>query len=174
MLAALVAFVVAWVWFPLTMALWCFIVAALLIVGSIPFFLGLTVVLPLLGHATWHLYRKAVEPDASPHPDYAPREQGRRQPARGVAVAVLRRPRRGQGLLRNVGRQDGDVAVPPKLKKGRIDRAEASARGRLRRRVPRRESSPGDAYHYGKGGGFYAESRPACRKDFFRPIMNGP
>lgn len=58
---------------PFTMALWGFIVAALLIVGSIPFFLGLTVVLPLLGHATWHLYRKAVEPDPNPHPDYQPR-----------------------------------------------------------------------------------------------------
>jgi uncharacterized membrane protein len=55
---------------PFTMALWGFIVAALLIVGSIPCFLGLTVVLPLLGHATWHLYRKAVEPDPNPHPDY--------------------------------------------------------------------------------------------------------
>ena len=30
-------------------------------IGSIPFFLGLTIVMPLLGHATWHLYRKAIE-----------------------------------------------------------------------------------------------------------------
>jgi uncharacterized membrane protein len=60
---------------PFTMALWGFIVAALLIVGSIPFFLGLTVVLPLLGHATWHLYRKAVEPDPNPHPDYQPQQR---------------------------------------------------------------------------------------------------
>ena len=66
---------------PVTMALWGFIVAALLIVGSIPFFLGLTVVMPVLGHATWHLYRKAVEPDPNPHPDYQPREKGRRYAA---------------------------------------------------------------------------------------------
>ena len=66
---------------PFTMALWGFIVAALLIVGSIPFFLGLTVVLPLLGHATWHLYRKAVEPDPNPHPDYQPRQRPRRHAA---------------------------------------------------------------------------------------------
>jgi len=66
---------------PFTMALWGFIVAALLIIGSIPFFLGLTVVLPLLGHATWHLYRKAVEPDPSPHPDYQPRQRPRRYAA---------------------------------------------------------------------------------------------
>jgi uncharacterized membrane protein len=66
---------------PLTMALWGFIVAALLVVGSLPFFLGLTVVMPVLGHATWHLYRRAVEPDSAPHPDNRPRERGRRYAA---------------------------------------------------------------------------------------------
>ncbi len=53
---------------PLTMAAWGAIVAALLFIGSLPAFLGLTVVMPVLGHATWHLYRKAVESEASPHP----------------------------------------------------------------------------------------------------------
>ena len=62
------------------MALWGFIVAALLVIGSIPFFLGLTVVMPVLGHATWHLYRRAVEPDPNPHPDYLPRERPRVTP----------------------------------------------------------------------------------------------
>ena len=66
---------------PGTMALWGFIVAALLVIGSIPFFLGLTVVMPVLGHATWHLYRRAVEPDPNPHPDYRPRERHRRSAA---------------------------------------------------------------------------------------------
>jgi uncharacterized membrane protein len=66
---------------PLTMALWGFIVAALLVLGSIPFFLGLTVVMPVLGHATWHLYRRAVEPDPDPHPDYQPRERHHRSAA---------------------------------------------------------------------------------------------
>jgi uncharacterized membrane protein len=47
---------------PVAVATWGIIVAALLIAGSLPFFLGLTVVIPLLGHATWHLYRKAVAP----------------------------------------------------------------------------------------------------------------
>jgi uncharacterized membrane protein len=46
---------------PLQMAAWGLIVAALLIVGSLPFFIGLAVVMPILGHATWHLYRKVVE-----------------------------------------------------------------------------------------------------------------
>lgn len=45
---------------PLPMAMWGLIVAALLVLGSIPLFLGLTVVLPVLGHATWHLYRKVT------------------------------------------------------------------------------------------------------------------
>ncbi len=66
---------------PVTMALWGFIVAAMLVIGSIPFFLGLTVVMPILGHATWHLYRRAVEPDPNPHPDYQPRERSRRSAA---------------------------------------------------------------------------------------------
>jgi uncharacterized membrane protein len=66
---------------PLTMALWGLIVAALLVIGSLPFFLGLTVVMPVLGHATWHLYRRAVEPDPHPHPDYQPRERAPRYAA---------------------------------------------------------------------------------------------
>lgn len=45
---------------PRTMALWGIIVAAALVVGTLPFFIGLAVVIPLLGHATWHLYRKVV------------------------------------------------------------------------------------------------------------------
>jgi uncharacterized membrane protein len=57
---------------PLTMALWGLIVAALLVLGSLPLFFGLIVVVPVLGHATWHLYRKVVEPDTAPHPDYVP------------------------------------------------------------------------------------------------------
>lgn len=46
---------------PGPMAAWGLIVAAGLVLGSIPLFLGLIVVMPVLGHATWHLYRKVVE-----------------------------------------------------------------------------------------------------------------
>ncbi|MEH2508862.1 putative membrane protein [Nitrobacteraceae bacterium AZCC 1564] len=52
---------------PVQMAIWGLIVAALLVIGTVPFFLGLTVVIPVLGHATWHLYRKVVEPPATPY-----------------------------------------------------------------------------------------------------------
>jgi len=47
---------------PRTVAAWGAIVAASLALGAIPALLGLVVVLPVLGHATWHLYRRAVEP----------------------------------------------------------------------------------------------------------------
>jgi uncharacterized membrane protein len=47
---------------PGTMALWGLIVVALLVLGALPALFGLVVVLPVLGHATWHLYRKAVPP----------------------------------------------------------------------------------------------------------------
>jgi uncharacterized membrane protein len=45
---------------PGVMALWGLIVACGLALGSLPFFVGLVVVLPVLGHATWHLYRSVV------------------------------------------------------------------------------------------------------------------
>jgi uncharacterized membrane protein len=51
---------------PGPMVLWGLVVAAALVVGSIPIFAGLAVVVPILGHATWHLYRKLVEPSAMP------------------------------------------------------------------------------------------------------------
>jgi uncharacterized membrane protein len=45
---------------PVPMAAWGLIVAGGLVLGSLPLFVGLVVVLPVLGHATWHLYRKLV------------------------------------------------------------------------------------------------------------------
>jgi uncharacterized membrane protein len=47
---------------PVPMALWAGIITLGLIIGSIPLFVGLAVVMPVLGHATWHLYRKVVAP----------------------------------------------------------------------------------------------------------------
>jgi uncharacterized membrane protein len=35
-----------------------------LLLGSIPLFVGLIVVMPILGHSTWHLYRKVCAPSA--------------------------------------------------------------------------------------------------------------
>ena len=49
---------------PVTVALWGAVVAVLMLLGTLPLFLGLIVVLPVLGHATWHLYRAAVPQDS--------------------------------------------------------------------------------------------------------------
>jgi uncharacterized membrane protein len=45
---------------PAPLAAWGLIVAAGLVLGSLPALIGLVVVIPLLGHATWHLYRRLV------------------------------------------------------------------------------------------------------------------
>lgn len=42
---------------PVVMVAWAAIIAALLAVGMVPFFLGLFIALPVLGHASWHVYR---------------------------------------------------------------------------------------------------------------------
>jgi uncharacterized membrane protein len=46
------------------MLTWALIIAAASIAAMVPFFLGLLVVLPVLGHATWHLYRRVIAPEA--------------------------------------------------------------------------------------------------------------
>ena len=45
---------------PLTMLAWAAFIVVALIVGSLPALVGLVIVLPVLGHASWHLYRKIV------------------------------------------------------------------------------------------------------------------
>lgn len=42
------------------MLLWAMIIAVMTLVALVPWFLGLMVVMPVLGHATWHLYRRAL------------------------------------------------------------------------------------------------------------------
>jgi uncharacterized membrane protein len=46
---------------PVTIPVWGLIVVTLLVIGCIPLFVGLAVVLPVLGYATWHLYTRLVE-----------------------------------------------------------------------------------------------------------------
>lgn len=46
---------------PITIAAWGLIVVGLLVLGTLPALVGLAVVLPVLGYATWHLYTRAVE-----------------------------------------------------------------------------------------------------------------
>ena len=47
---------------PFVIAIWGLIVSVLLVAGTIVLLVGLIVVVPILGHATWHLYRKLVKP----------------------------------------------------------------------------------------------------------------
>jgi uncharacterized membrane protein len=58
--AAMITSVKAVVANPFVMMAWATIITAALIVGSLPLFLGLAVVLPMFGHASWHIYRKVV------------------------------------------------------------------------------------------------------------------
>lgn len=46
---------------PRVMMIWGLMVTGLLVLGSLPVLVGLIVVMPVLGHATWHLYRRVVE-----------------------------------------------------------------------------------------------------------------
>jgi len=50
---------------PIPMAIWGLMVTVGLMIGSLPLFAGLAVVLPVFGHATWHFYRKVIEPAPS-------------------------------------------------------------------------------------------------------------
>lgn len=54
---------------PGPMVLWGMIVGVGIFLGSLPLFVGLAVVLPIFGHATWHLYRKVVEPASMIRPN---------------------------------------------------------------------------------------------------------
>jgi uncharacterized membrane protein len=56
---------------PAMMARWGLIVMVMLVIGAMPFFVCWSVVVPVLGHASWHLYRRAIEPDSRSSPNIA-------------------------------------------------------------------------------------------------------
>jgi uncharacterized membrane protein len=78
---------------PITMLLWALIIASTLFLGSLPFLVGLAIVMPVLGHATWHLYRRVIEPDIGPRPILEERPHVTRHAADFPAVlfTLLRR-----------------------------------------------------------------------------------
>ena len=47
---------------PWAMAIWAVIIGVHLALSLVSLFAGLIIVLPILGHTTWHIYRKAVAP----------------------------------------------------------------------------------------------------------------
>ena len=81
---------------PLVIAAWGLIVAALLLLGSLPLFVGLAVVMPVLGHSTWHLYRKLVEPGPPPGPEAPEPPRQRRYAAQFPAALFAGEDRKPQ------------------------------------------------------------------------------
>ncbi len=63
---------------PTAMTAWGLVVAAGLVFGALPLLCGLAIVLPVLGHTTWHLYRRLVKPEDGTRPAYVPKDKGRR------------------------------------------------------------------------------------------------
>lgn len=61
-ITAMITSVRAVVTSPVPMIGWAAVIVVLLVVSAMPYFLGLLVTLPVLGHATWHLYRRIVAP----------------------------------------------------------------------------------------------------------------
>ncbi|MBP1851042.1 DUF2189 domain-containing protein [Rhizobium halophytocola] len=49
---------------PVQVALWGIVVSVMLVIGFLPMLVGLTITVPILGHATWHLYTRLVTPAA--------------------------------------------------------------------------------------------------------------
>ena len=96
---------------PVMMAIWGLIVAGLLLIGSLPLFFGLAVVVPVLGHSTWHLYRKVVEPDPNPH-QVLPRPARSRHYAAQFPAALF------TGRTRQPSERCGEALEPGKLKQG--------------------------------------------------------
>lgn len=66
---------------PGVMATWGLTVAGTLLLASLPLLVGLAIAVPILGHSTWHLYRKAVEPPIEDRPTYEARARGIRYAA---------------------------------------------------------------------------------------------
>ncbi|MHC5654768.1 DUF2189 domain-containing protein [Stappia sp.] len=61
-ITAMITSVRAVVTSPVPMIGWALVVTVTLIVSMLPFFAGLLIALPILGHTTWHLYRALVPP----------------------------------------------------------------------------------------------------------------
>lgn len=75
---------------PFPMACWAAIIALGLLIGSLPLLVGLAIVMPVLGHASWHLYRRTVEPPEGQRPIYTPPDKGRRYAAEFPASLFAR------------------------------------------------------------------------------------
>ena len=98
---------------PIAAAEWGLIVAILLTLGSIPFFLGLTIVMPLLGHATWHLYRKAIESPLTSSSHEPPETEKEKRYAADFPSVLL--PPSGASTGSSIVRINGKTLAPARL-----------------------------------------------------------
>jgi len=58
---------------PMPMVLWAFLIMGLSMLGILSLFVGLIVIVPMLGHASWHAYRQLV--DTGDVPERMPRQK---------------------------------------------------------------------------------------------------
>ncbi|HEY3147284.1 MAG TPA: DUF2189 domain-containing protein [Dongiaceae bacterium] len=65
---------------PVPMAAWGLIVGGGLVIGAMPLFMGLVIVMPVLCHATWHLYRRLVPRQAPAPPPHRVRKAAAQAP----------------------------------------------------------------------------------------------
>lgn len=66
---------------PVVMAGWGLFIAVSLVIGALTLFAGLAVIMPVLGYASWHLYRKVVVAEGSPRPQPYHEPEGKRYAA---------------------------------------------------------------------------------------------
>src|SRR3954463_8395972 len=107
---------------PMTMALWGLIVAGLLAFGFVTLLVGLAIVVPVLGHATWHLYRRVVERD-SPQVGHLISAEGEKEadperiagPLQAAEEIEREEEKRGEVEAVKVAPEADDVVVPASL-----------------------------------------------------------
>jgi uncharacterized membrane protein len=97
---------------PVAIATWGLIVAVALVLGSLPFLLGLAVVMPVIAHATWHLYRKVVEPDLGPRPEHRAQPRAPRYAAVFPAALFPSQPIEGEPAGPAPGSAAGSAEAP--------------------------------------------------------------
>jgi cytochrome c oxidase subunit 2 len=81
---------------PVPIAAWGLIVGGGLVIGAIPLFIGLVVVMPVLCHATWHLYRKLVPRQAAAPPPHHHRKAVGKAPTTASADTLEKMTDEGQ------------------------------------------------------------------------------
>jgi len=87
------------------------------LIGSLPFFIGLAIVMPILGHSTWHLYRKVIH--SRPRPRAPDRVGQREKEANQTTIACSRirfYSRGGWGLSLFASRQRRDTMIESSAK----------------------------------------------------------